>query len=53
MYHASLSEETEEHIMYKSFSCAGSELRYVVSTVAFGMVRMKQIRQLTTFNVWY
>lgn len=37
VYHASLSDETKEHV-YHSFSCVGSQLRCLISTVAFGMV---------------
>ena len=37
VYHASLSDETKEHV-YNLFSYVGSELRCVIWTVAFGMV---------------
>ena len=45
VYHASLSDETKEHV-YNLFSRVGSELRCVISTVAFGMVRVRQITYL-------
>ena len=38
VYHASLSAETKEHV-YHSFCGERSQLRCLVSTVAFGMVR--------------
>lgn len=37
MYHASLSEETKQHV-FSVFSSAHSQLRCLVSTIAFGMV---------------
>ena len=51
VYHASLSDETKEHV-YK-FSHVGSELRCVVSTVTFGMVRVRQTTYLPrlTFDI--
>ena len=40
MYHATLSDETKKFIYY-NFITAGSDLRCIVCTIAFGMVRPK------------
>ena len=37
MYHASLTKETRQHV-YRLYCDPGSELRCVITTIAFGMV---------------
>ena len=53
MYHATLSDETKKFIYY-NFITAGSDLRCIVCTIAFGMVRPKiQCSYIHIFSYHY
>ena len=54
MYHASLTKETRQHT-YRLYRDPGSQLRCIIATIAFGMVRALIVFKYMHISVllWY